>query len=169
MKIKPRIRLINRELLAPFAIAGSFVAIFIVVVSLADMNNSFASSKGILTNPKEKAGKTGKAENSKGFYSIENPAEIIEKEPSTENEIKILSVLQNPITKNVELDFTVKDSGTVDVSLFNAYGQNLLQDKIQANGGLNSFEFYYKRSLSKGNYFISLVYNEKKITYKITE
>ena len=82
----------------------------------------------------------------KKFYSevvkvnFDSPVEV-------NGELKIISIIKNPFTKNYELNFFVPHGGTIDLALLNSSGKRICYDKISVKDGYNSYEFF--RPLSK--------------------
>lgn len=83
------------------------------------------------------------------------------------NKLEIKSIAPNPFTDSFKLSFMIKSAVLVDFSLMNSSGQFVAQDKIQTEEGINTYEFIDKFNLKKGIYFITLSYNDQKITQKV--
>jgi len=83
------------------------------------------------------------------------------------DKMEIKTIAPNPFTENFKISFMIKQAVTVDFSLMNASGQLIVQEKIQAEEGINTYEFIDKYNLKKGIYYVTLVYNDQRVTQKI--
>jgi hypothetical protein len=81
--------------------------------------------------------------------------------------IEIKNISPNPFGESFKVSFMANGESTVDVMVMSMAGQLVVQDKIKANEGYNTWEFIDKYSLMKGIYFITLSSGDQKITTKI--
>ncbi len=84
-----------------------------------------------------------------------------------QTDLSIVSLFKNPFSKSFELNFNVPAAGIVEFSLLNASGQKVDGAKIQASEGYNSYEFFDKKNLTTGIYYINLIKDNQKATKKI--
>jgi hypothetical protein len=94
---------------------------------------------------------------------------VLNFKPYSENgdELKIVSLLENPFTRNFELDFVVPDEGEVDLALLNSSGKRICYDKIYVSNGLNSYEFFKKFGRKNGISFITISRDDQMVLEKI--
>lgn len=84
-----------------------------------------------------------------------------------EPDLKIISVVPNPFSEKFILNFSAKKVMKVDIMMINSSGQMVAQNKILSTKDFNTYEFTDNYNLSKGIYFLYLVYNGQKVTQKI--
>ena len=81
--------------------------------------------------------------------------------------IELKNITPNPFGESFKVSFMSKGESTVDVMVMSMAGQLVVQDKIRAEEGYNTWEFTDKYSLMKGIYFITLSSGDQRITTKI--
>ena len=84
-----------------------------------------------------------------------------------EQNIEIKTVSPNPFVDNFKVSFFSKNAAVVNFSLMSSSGQLVAQEKIQAEEGINTYEFTDKYNLKKGIYYLTIFYNEQKALRKI--
>jgi hypothetical protein len=99
------------------------------------------------------------------YSDIETIRNGKEMEPSHSMEIKTMA--PNPFTQSFKLSYISKSETTVDISLMSMSGQLVIQEKVKAEAGYNTWEFKDQYSLQSGIYFVTLAYNNKKVIGKI--
>jgi hypothetical protein len=103
-----------------------------------------------------------------GHYTYSNIKTIkIRRSPSIDGDLKIESVFPNPFQESINVKYTLKNSTPVTIALINSSGQIIKQDRVNSNEGLNTYEYFSDGNLTKGVYFISLVYDDQKVIQKI--
>ena len=115
----------------------------------------------------------------KGFYRVKHVNSVkeinysdvimINHTTSTDygNELKIVSLLENPFTRNFELDFVSPEGGSVDLALLNSSGKRICYDKINVADGFNTYEFFKKHSRNSGISFVTISSNDQMVLEKI--
>jgi hypothetical protein len=83
------------------------------------------------------------------------------------DKLEIKSVSPNPFTDHFKVSFIIKSAVTVDFMLSSSTGQIVAQEKIQAEEGMNTYEFTDHMNLEKGIYYLTLGHNDQKVTQKI--
>ncbi len=84
-----------------------------------------------------------------------------------ESELKITSVFPNPFNEKFTVSFMLKTSALVEIQLYNSSGQMVFKDKVNSNDGMNQYDFVDQMGLTKGMYFLNLIYNDQKQVQKI--
>ncbi len=109
--------------------------------------------------------KFSKNEN-ENYYS---DVEVINFKPASEygDEFKIVSLLENPFTRNFELDFVVPEGGEVDLALLNSSGKRVCYDKINVSNGLNSYEFFKKLGRKNGISFVTISRDDQMVLERV--
>ncbi len=79
-----------------------------------------------------------------------------------EQNIEIKTVSPNPFVDNFKVSFFSKNAAVVNFSLMSSSGQLVAQEKIQAEEGINTYEFTDRSNLRKGIYYLTIFYNEQK-------
>ncbi len=103
-----------------------------------------------------------------GHYSYSEVKTVrVKKTNASVPDMKIESAYPNPFSENFKINFTMNKSATVDVILMNVSGQVIAQEKFEAVDGLNTYEFNSQSELSKGIYFVTLIYNDQKEVQKL--
>ena len=87
--------------------------------------------------------------------------------PGDESALAIASIGPNPFDERFKVSFTLKTEGIVNFQLINSSGQTIFKDAIQANEGMNQYEFIDQKNLNKGLYFVNLIYGDAGITQKV--
>lgn len=93
--------------------------------------------------------------------------ETIKQEGADGPAFEIVNVAPNPFSERFELNYMVKKSGQLTITLMNTSGQMVKQDVVTVDEGFNTYKFEEGASLNKGVYIISIADNEQKITNKI--
>jgi hypothetical protein len=65
------------------------------------------------------------------------------------------------------VSFMLKTAAVVDFMIINSSGQTVFKDVINTNDGMNQYEFTDRAGLQNGIYFMTLLYNDKKVTQRI--
>ncbi len=81
--------------------------------------------------------------------------------------LTITSIHPNPFSEKFNVSFMLKATTTVDVQLYNLSGQVVFKDVINTSDGMNQYDFIDQQGLPSGIYFLTLLYEDKKITQKI--
>jgi hypothetical protein len=86
-----------------------------------------------------------------------------------ESELKIVSVYPNPFSEKFTISFMLKTSAMVEIQLYNSSGQMVFKDKMNSNDGMNQYDFTDQQGLTKGIYFVNLIYNDQKQVQKLVK
>ena len=86
-----------------------------------------------------------------------------------ESELKITSIYPNPFSEKFTVSFMLKTSALIEIQLYNSSGQMVFKDKMNSNDGMNQFDFVDQQGLTKGIYFLNIIYNDQKQVQKIVK
>lgn len=83
------------------------------------------------------------------------------------NDLEILSMSPNPFDTDIEINFFVKDDGDAELTMFDASGKTIERKTITVNEGVNKLRLPENEILRAGIYFVSIVYENYRVTKKI--
>lgn len=86
---------------------------------------------------------------------------------SNDQTVEIVSIKPNPFRHFFEMGFNLPESGPAELTLINQAGQIIMQETIQATGGLNYYKFYEKDNLRSGLYVITVSFGNITKTGKL--
>lgn len=104
-----------------------------------------------------------------GHYSY-SEIKTVKYGKSSEHEpekLEIKSLAPNPFTENFKLTFIMNTASVVDFMLISSTGQVVSQEKIQAEEGMNTYEYRSQGNLDKGIYYVTVTSNGERTTEKI--
>ncbi len=87
--------------------------------------------------------------------------------PDLSADIEIISVAPNPFDEHFNLNFTAKKDMDVNITIINSSGASIVKEQFHATEGGNTYECPQLSSQGSGIYFLTLSYNDLKITRKI--
>lgn len=80
-----------------------------------------------------------------------------------------LQVFPNPIQKDLNLSFSLKDSDqNVQLRLFNQLGQQVWATSLNGSTGVNNYSFELPNTLSNGSYYLNLRAGQSQLTQKVS-
>ena len=83
--------------------------------------------------------------------------------------IEIKSVSPTLFRDNFKVNFTSMNEGIVDFKLMSISGHLIASDKIQMQQGMNSYNYRTEQNLQSGIYFVILIYDDNKVSYKVVK
>lgn len=96
-----------------------------------------------------------------------NAAEAKDENEPVAEAITGIKAHPNPFTDKFRLDFTLPSAGEVELHLMNAGGQLVYSEKIQGNEMSNTYEYFDKKNLAPGFYFLNITAGNKVETIKL--
>ncbi len=81
--------------------------------------------------------------------------------------IEIKSVAPNPFNRQFSVTYNLEAAGEVQLMLISMNGQIMFTEKIQADAGVNYYDYNEEKNIPIGNYIITLASGDKKTSKKI--
>jgi hypothetical protein len=78
-----------------------------------------------------------------------------------------LTIFPNPVTDALNLSFTIQESSTVNVEIYNNIGQKVYNKVVTYNSGVNN-EVINTTKFANGNYFVKISNTDKSKTQQFT-
>jgi hypothetical protein len=90
-----------------------------------------------------------------GHYTYSSIKAIkLKQQIDDENLIKLIAVGPNPFSDQLNISFEMKNASDVEIMLLNSSGQSLYNNKMNAEAGINQFEYTDNRGLPSGIYIL---------------
>lgn len=80
-----------------------------------------------------------------------------------------LSVLQNPVTSQIALNYTANSNGPLEMNLYSNSGKRLVKISSAVQRGNNPLSIPLPGSLTSGVYYLELIHNNERITTQIVK
>ena len=102
-----------------------------------------------------------------GHSTYSNIETIMNENKEEAVSIEIKSISPNPFSESLEINFTSKFNGPVNILITSSTGQTIVNEVINVNDGFNNYRFRDLSQLTSGMYFVSIIYQDQKITQKV--
>jgi hypothetical protein len=88
-------------------------------------------------------------------------------ETKPENGLNIKSLVTNSFNASLEMEFTVKSKGLVEISLMSSEGKILERKTVKATEGSNHYRFESGQTLNSGSYLVVVEYDKVRVIRRI--
>ncbi len=102
-----------------------------------------------------------------GHYTYSDVETIKNGEGGGASQLDLKSIAPNPFTDNFKVNFVVNSETEIEFLLMNAAGKIVKDEKMMSQEGYNTYDFRDDMNLQKGIYFLTMIYEDRKIIQKI--